>query len=403
MVAKKKKNKAGSTYQSEIQSSGQGVGAAFRTSHAQYLIEIAFSIVFVVFIILPLISSFLPINIDIQSTEKRVLASKPKFMLSVLSSLPQAFDAFYNDHFPFRNPMIRWNSIIKICVFKDSPVPSKVIIGKKGWLFYADEGALDNFKRVQLFSGNELKMIQRTVESRNEFLKRQGIAYYLVFTPEKQTVYPELMPDSIVPMNKVSKFEQIIGYLRKYSSVKIIDVRDDLFVERGKHILFRRIDTHWNQYGAFISSVAILRVIANDFPVIKTLIPSVNDFVIKSEVVSRGDLTDMLAIGSDIFHERVPRMIPKDERRMQELRTIDYQKPLGIEKLVIREIPDSQLPRLIVFRDSFASALVPFLSNCFSRSVYVWSFSQDPGLITQEKPNIVIDEINERYLYTLLH
>jgi hypothetical protein len=111
----------------------------------------------------------------------------------------------------------------------------------------------------------------------------------------------------------------------------------------------------------------------------------------------------MLFIENNIFSDWVPRMIPKDARQMQELRDIDYQEPLGIEKLVIREVPDSQLPRLVMFRDSFASALVPFLSTCFSRSVYVWSFYHDLSLITREKPNIVIDEVNERYLYVLIH
>jgi len=402
VAAKKKRNKVVSTYQPETQPSGQGAGFGVKISRAQYIIETALSIAFVALIILPLIIRFLPISINIQSMEKRTLAPKPRLILSALSSFPEAFDAFYNDHFPFRNLMIRWNSIIKIRVFKDSPVPSKVIIGKKGWLFYADEGALDNFKRARLFSDHELKIIQRTVDSRNEFLKKQGIAYYLVLTPEKQTIYPELMPDSIVPVNRASKLDQVVGYLRKYSSVKMIDARDDLFAERGKHVLFRRIDTHWNQYGAFISSVSILRVVANDFPVIKTSIPSVSDFAIKSEVVSRGDLTDMLAIESDIFSERIPRMIPKYESRMQELRTMDYKKPLEEERLVIRETPDPQLPRLLMFRDSFASALVPFLSNCFSRSVYIWSFFQDPALIAREKPDIVIDEVNERYLHALL-
>ena len=401
MVVKKNKIKIDNIIcHSEDQLSGQGV---VRVSHAQYFINVGFLIIFFMLISLPLISSFLPININIDNREKRVLASKPKLMLSTVLFFPQAFEAFYNDHFPFRNIMIRWNSILKIRIFKDSPVPSKVIIGKKGWLFYAAEGALDNFKRTQLFSGNELKMILHTVENRKESLKRQGVAYYLVFTPEKQTIYPELMPDSIVPVNRISKLDQVIGYLREHSSVKIIDARDALFTEKNKHILFRRIDTHWNQYGAFISSVGILRAIVSDFPVIRTSIPSEDDFIIESEVSFRGDLTDMLFMENNIFSDRVPRMIPKDARQMQELRDIDYQEPLGIEKLVIREVPDSQLPRLVMFRDSFASALVPFLSTCFSRSVYVWSFYHDLGLIAREKPNIVINEVNERYLYVLIH
>jgi hypothetical protein len=65
------------------------------------------------------------------------------------------------------------------------------------------------------------------------------------------------------------------------------------------------------------------------------------------------------------------------------------------------ENPDAQL-RAVVFRDSFATALVPFLAEDFSRIAFYWprprkhQLPLDPALIETEKPDIFIDEWVER-------
>jgi wyosine [tRNA(Phe)-imidazoG37] synthetase (radical SAM superfamily) len=55
-----------------------------------------------------------------------------------------------------------------------------------------------------------------------------------------------------------------------------------------------------------------------------------------------------------------------------------------------------------MLQDSFGSALIPSLSWCFSRSVFVWTHSIDRAVVEQEKPDIIILEIVERNLDRLL-
>ena len=62
-------------------------------------------------------------------------------------------------------------------------------------------------------------------------------------------------------------------------------------------------------------------------------------------------------------------------------------------------IDDPDLLRGVIFHDSFANALMPFLSEHFSRLVYVHeTFGFDPSLIEAEKPAVVIQEATERFL-----
>ena len=67
---------------------------------------------------------------------------------------------------------------------------------------------------------------------------------------------------------------------------------------------------------------------------------------------------------------------------------------------LITEIPGSSLPRAVVFRDSFVSALAPFLSEHFSRVAYAWQKDFDAPLVQRERADVVIQEIASRHLYT---
>jgi len=62
------------------------------------------------------------------------------------------------------------------------------------------------------------------------------------------------------------------------------------------------------------------------------------------------------------------------------------------------ERDDAKLPRAVMFRDSYATHLIPFLSEYFQRIVYVWRYHFDRALIERERPDVVIEEMVERRL-----
>jgi hypothetical protein len=68
----------------------------------------------------------------------------------------------------------------------------------------------------------------------------------------------------------------------------------------------------------------------------------------------------------------------------------------------VTEQDDTRLPRAVVFRDSFGSALVPFLAEHFSRALFLWQYNVDPDVVLAERPAVVIQEWVGRRLSTLL-
>jgi hypothetical protein len=58
------------------------------------------------------------------------------------------------------------------------------------------------------------------------------------------------------------------------------------------------------------------------------------------------------------------------------------------------------LPRCVLFRDSFSNALIPFLMQSFSKVVAVSNLSCLYDLLDTEKPDVVLFAVIERFLAT---
>jgi len=65
---------------------------------------------------------------------------------------------------------------------------------------------------------------------------------------------------------------------------------------------------------------------------------------------------------------------------------------------MVFEVPDPSLPKALILRDSFAEGFMPTLSEKFQRSVWLWTHELDLSLVEQERPDIVIFEMTERFL-----
>src|SRR5207249_4855988 len=130
------------------------------------------------------------------------------------------------------------------------PTPS-VILGRSGWLFFAGDEALASYRAVQPFTEVELAAWQRRIETRRDWLAERGICYLVVIAPNKETIYPEFMPESLNRVRPVTRLDQLVAHLRAHSSVAVVDPRDALRTAKAGGILYLRTDTHWNDVGAW--------------------------------------------------------------------------------------------------------------------------------------------------------
>lgn len=353
---------------------------------------LGFGFTFIILIIVPIFSQK-----DNYSMENRILAEFPD-LNQLIWNIPMKYNEYFNDHFPYRSRLSRLNNLIKIGLLHTSPMPDHVRIGKEGWLFNYREEIKDTYMGIHLYSEKELSHIQFLLEEKEKWLTSQGSDFYLLILPLKPDVYPEFLPSSMISRNSVNKRTQIISYLKKNSRIKLIDGYEALVKKKDSVRLFYKTDTHWNQLGAFFTYVGLMKKIKMDYPELKPL--SLSEYLVtQHHDVYSGDLLGIM--NTDTFFSRDPYIL----KLKKDITAKMYpNSPMiqGESNYIFYENRKAPKIRLLIFRDSFSTYLIPHLSESFAFSGYSWSPQVLPQRVFDVAPNIVIHELTQFSLDLLL-
>lgn len=339
--------------------------------------------------------------------ENRDLAPAPDVALSwsAGSAFPAAFTTWFEDHFAFRRRLVQWQAAFRLLALRVSPSPT-VMRGKDGWLFYADDGALDDHLNAVPLTDADLATWTTTLQHAQDWLQARGIAYLFVVAPDKHAVYPEFLPDGLHRTPGPSRADQLVAHLRAHSTVPVLDLRPSLLEATRDARIYHRTDSHWNDLGAFVASQQILsRLHALTGGRLPGLTPDQAGAFERSDGRVPGkDLARMLGLETWLSEDD-PRLRPREARtRVVEplgLNPGDDSSAYDLGRLATTAV-GADLPRAVVYRDSFGSALVPFLSEHFSRALYLWEYDVDPRTIEAERPQVVIQEWASRRFATRL-
>jgi len=306
-----------------------------------------------------------------------------------LVDFPVNYGRSFNTNFIFRDSLIRMDYWMRYFVLHETVFP-QVLMGRDGWMYYTHEGNLDYYQRVHPLTEAQQQSIRDNLLSIQSKLEKDGIRFLFVIAPNKETIYPEYLPDGIVRAENPTWADQVLVSLDG-TGIPILDLRNTMLAEKEKAPVYFKTDTHWNPIGARAAYEAILLALQPDFPILKP--HPLSDFDQVTESTS-GDLAGLIHLKGDIT-EPFTALHARFEKPSRGLKN----PPAG---QMITVMPDQALPKAVIFRDSFFNGLQPFTSEHFSRVVYVSDFSVDLGLVAEEKPDVVILELAERYLDHLI-
>lgn len=364
-------------------------------------VELATGLVFCVLISLPMLSELLPIEPSVADTEKRPMADKPLLRMHSLQDFPDKYSRYYSDHFGYRKLLFRWNSIFHTYVLRCSSMPDNVVFGKDGYLFLMKPGVERFYRHLPVFTEAEMQRISDRLDHRKKWLAERGIEYYLIVPPLKATMYPEKMPDKFRKVDGRSELDDLKDYLDEHCSVKLIDMRKELAEAKKVRDIYYTTDIHWNPWGGFIGYQVLMREMLKDHPELG-LACQADDYIVEADTNDNGDLALQIAL-NDKLTRVTYMMAPKDPLRARSAPEEALPASAFFKyKPVFYTGPDPQAPKLLMFRDSFAVYLMPYLNEHFSRTVYVWTPILIPDIIEKEKPDIVVQEIMELFLPDLL-
>ena len=89
-------------------------------------------------------------HLDQQNYENRELASFPELSAANFDNIPTEFEAYYNDHVPFKNLFVKAKTKLDLELLNESSI-SDVTVGKENWLFYtvSEKVSMRNICRIR--------------------------------------------------------------------------------------------------------------------------------------------------------------------------------------------------------------------------------------------------------------
>jgi len=357
---------------------------------------------FILLLWLPGVASVWQADVADSHSEQRNLAPfpEPGTSLERWQTWPERLSSYYDDHLGFRDDLIRMYSWLWVETLGQAPVP-EVIVGKEGWFFLGDDHAVAQHRGVVRTSAEHLERWRVALEARRDWLRARGSEYLLVLVPNKHTVYADKLPNYLAPVSEESQLGALVEYLEDRSDIEVLDLREALAQARAREPngdIYHKTDTHWNDLGAYAASRAIVTALNQRFPELGGLeSPPVRRRVEEGPGLG---LPQILGLAGS-FPQRATRLEPWPARARV---APEFQS--GYEARVRRQRPFAfetgraglHLPRAVVLRDSFANALIPYLSESFARTLYVWTRAWPERLLERELPELVIQEIAERFL-----
>jgi SAM-dependent methyltransferase len=291
----------------------------------------------------------------------------------------------------------------------DLPKP-RVLEGEEGWAFLCDDanGNLDQMLGELRFTESDLRDYREILETRHRELARIGIPYFFAIAPSKEAIHPERLPETMPPVGPPDTARQLLDALRG-SPVRAIDLHTPLraLAVAGQDLYYRR-DAHWTYDGALVAARTLLDAIraagvAVEPPVDRALTWVQERFV--------GDLADKPAVA--LIEGQLEPVTPSVPAGTDEtdhrpglgslgLRQLSVPTQLAVSSTRASSVVENHLkpkaPRLIVYRDSSARWLLPFVASACSWSAWLWQATMDFDLIESERPDFVVQIVTERFL-----
>lgn len=311
-----------------------------------------------------------------------VLAPPPAFRTAGgqvnAAYLPQLMDYVEDNYFGRRQLVSAWSALNQN-VLRTS-IAENVVLGKDGWLYFGD--TLNDYTGADPMSEREIFSAARNLALIREFCERQGARFLFVIAPNKNSLYPEHMPE-FTTSGQRHDAERLLERLA-VQDVPSVDLFS-LFRSQEETLYFTQ-DSHWNSKGAALAADAIHQALACPTSYFQqTFIP---------EESHLGDLYDML-------HPAGARR--ETDQTYGGTLSFDYDAPFrSPNDMTIQTSGGRRTGSLVMFRDSFGMLLYPYMADNCQRALFSRSMPYKMELAAQREADFVVAELVERNLDYLI-
>lgn len=290
------------------------------------------------------------------------------------------FEEWFSKNFAFHDAVTDLYADLKLTLFNEGN--DQVIVGKENFLFFDDTTA--DYIGVNLMTEEEIAAIADRLAFLNRLVAENGGEFLFVCAPNKNTIYPEYMPNRYLKNSGETDLDRLYHAL-DLREIPYTDLRSVLEENKTDRLLYHKRDTHWNGHGAEIAFREVCEALGCGMCDLNGRGPvMVSDF--------EGDL-DALLFPEKVMHDN---NITYDFTGLY-VYTSAYSTPMD---LVITSRSGKE-GILLMFRDSFANALLPYAAASFAEVRMERCTPYQIEQIAVSQPDYVIVEIAERNLREL--
>lgn len=359
--------------------------------------KIILVVLFISMITIPLLT----INLQkgkISDAENRMLAYPPELYNedgTRNENFTTDFETWINDNLGFRSTLVTQNAKIQYNVFNVLANGSDTVLGPKGEVNYATQDIIRSYQHFDLKSEDELKLICDGFQCANDYLAKKGIQLYYFQCWDKQSIYPEHFPRTVIQYGEQSRTDQIVDALKKRTNVRVISPKEALINGKQDYDTYSKWGdaTHWTQRGAYIGYNLLMSEINKN---------NAGKYRVLEEKDYEITITDQ---GSTLFggihkEEYLENFVIREPKAYQtEEAPVWLSQWANCSRLVYFNDSVNNSDTLLILGDSyFDNFLYDDFAESFSKVVLVWGdYARDfSKMIEYYNPTIVVVENAER-------
>ena len=326
------------------------------------LLAVLFSVVLVG---LALITAFSKKS-SFSEEENRNLSVFPKFSLSAIGdkSFMNGFDSYISDHFFGRNFWVNMKSSLELLTLKK----------ENNSILLTDKDTL-----VEDIDEPEERKVNINIDGITNFAKNNPDAkVYMAIAPTALDVYSDSLPYGKSTWSQKDEIDKIYSSAAK--SAYGIDIYTPLYSNRDQYIYYNT-DHHWTSLGAYYAYTQIATALdfkpydKSPFDVEHASYDFYGTYSSKSKISVAADTIDIYSLASsDLAVTEVIVNDGKGEKSYDSLYFRDWLNEKDKYSVFLGQVqPEVTIKtnvqndkKLLIFKDSFAHSLVPFLSLHYS-------------------------------------
>jgi hypothetical protein len=306
---------------------------------------------------------------------------------------PTRFETALSDHLAGREALVGWHARFKLHTLHTSPTP-RVWLGSDRWLFYnhwADIGQ----PPLSTYVNGAIEKWGEVIRARRDWCEARGIRFLVVVTPNKQTIYPERLPQVVRDRDDGHVLDRTLALWRAEPAVAVVDLRPVILAAKPYGSVYFRYDTHWTPLGDYVGASRVVDALADVLPG-----PPEPPWPARAHLSQRrvaGDLWLKVGLAGSPPEEEV--LVParprcRARRTSEKVPIPDAERLKYLEPVVWQ---GGSGPRVVLFHDSFADwEFQAILAERAERLVAVGAYQFIDDVVERERPQVVVCELVER-------